>query len=79
MSSQKIQTLLNLTDIYEGRSINKLQNDIFLLIFEIRKIQNVVLVRNLILSNSSELYYNDATVAQFVNDKYGDITLESVP
>ena len=32
-----------------------------------------------ILSNDCEFYYNDVTVASFVNDKYGDVTVESIP
>ena len=47
----------------------KLQNSAILLIFKIRIIQNIGLVGSLILSNSCELYYNDVTVASFVNDK----------
>ena len=31
-------------------------------------------VRNLILNNSCEFYYDDVTVTSFVNDKYGDGT-----
>jgi len=56
--------------IYEGRSINKLQNGIILLIFKIWKIWNIGFVRNLIVSNSCEFYYSDVTVASFVKDKY---------
>jgi len=58
---------------YEGRSINKLQDDIILLIFKICKVRNIGFVRNLILSNRCKFYYNDVTVAQFVNDKYGEV------
>ena len=54
--------------MHEGRSINKLQNGIILLIFKIRKIRNVGFVHNSILSNSCEFYYNDVTVVSFVND-----------
>ena len=35
--------------------------------------------RNLILNNSYEFYYDDVTVASFVNDKYGDATAENIP
>jgi len=63
---------------YEGRSINKLQNGIILLIKKI-KIRNTGFLRNLILSNTCEFYYNIVTVASFVNDKYGDVTVESIP
>ena len=64
---------------YEGRSINKLQNDIILLIFKIWKIRNIGFVHNVILSSSCEFYYDDVTVTSFVNDKYGDATTESIP
>ena len=43
------------------------------------KIQNIGFVRNLILSNSCEFYYDDVTVKWFVNNKYGDTTSESIP
>jgi len=67
--------------MYETRSINKLQNGIILLIFKIWKTWNtdVGFVCNLILSNRFEIYCNDITVASFVNDKYGDVTVESIP
>ena len=64
---------------YEGRSINKLQNGIILLIFKIQKIGNIHFVRNLILNNSCEFYCDDVTVTSFVNDKYDDATAESIP
>ena len=54
--------------IYEGCPINKLQNGIILLIFKIWKIRNIGFVRNLILNNSREFYYDDVTVTSFVND-----------
>ena len=63
--------------MYEGRLINKLQNSIILLIFKIWKIRNIRFVRDLILNNSCEFYYDDVTVTSFVNDKYGDATAES--
>jgi len=65
----------------EGRSINKLQNRIILLIFKIWKIRNIgfVSLHNLILSSSCEFYYDDVTVTSFVNDKYRDATAESIP
>ena len=28
---------------------------------------------------SCEFYYSDITMASFLNDKYGDITVESIP
>jgi len=65
--------------MYEGRSRNKLQNGIILLIFKIYKIRNIGFVRNLILNNSCEFYYDDVTVTSFVNDKCGDATAESIP
>ena len=64
---------------YEGRPINKLQNGIILLIFKYKKIRNIGFVRNLILNNRCEFYYDDVTVTSFVNDKYGDATAESIP
>jgi len=67
------------TTDYEGRPINKLQNDIILLIFKIWKIRNIGFVRNLILNNTYEFYYDDVTVTSFVNDKYNDATAESFP
>ena len=59
--------------------INKLQNGIILLSFKIRKIRNIDFVRNLILNTSCEFYVSDVTVTSFVNDKYGDVTVESNP
>ena len=64
---------------YEGRSINKLQNGVILLIFKIWKIRNTGCVRNLILNSSCELHYDDVTVTSFVNYKYSDATAESIP
>jgi len=65
--------------MYLGRSINKLQNGIILSVSKIWKIQSIAFVRNLILTTSCEFYYNDVTLASFVNDKYDDITFESIP
>ena len=62
-----------------GHSINKLQDGIILLIFKIRKIQNIGFVHNLILSSSYEFYHDAITVTLFVSDKYGDATAESIP
>ena len=42
-------------------------------------LENTTFVRNLILNNSCEFYYDDVTVMLFVNDKYGDATAESIP
>ena len=36
-------------------------------------------MRNLILNNSCEFYYDDVTVTSFLKDKYGDATAESIP
>ena len=54
--------LLHIVCWYEGRSINKLQNGIILLIFKIWKIWNIGFVRNLTVSTTCEFYYNDITV-----------------
>jgi len=64
---------------YENHPINKLQTGIILLSFKIWKIWNIGFVRNLILNNSCEFYYDDITVMSFVNSKYGDATAESIP
>jgi len=40
--------------------------------------QNIGFVRNLILCNSCEFYYDDVTVTSFVNDKYRNTTAESI-
>jgi len=53
----------------KGRSINKLQNSIILLVFQILKIRNIHFVRNLILSSSCEFYDDDVTVTLFINIK----------
>jgi len=61
---------------YEGRSINKLQNSVILLVFQIlKKIRNIRFVRNLIPSSSCEFYDNDITVTSFINNKYGDVAI----
>ena len=65
--------------LYEGRSINKLQNGTILLIFKIWKIRNIGFVHRLILSSTYEFYYDDVTVTSFVNNIYGDATVESIP
>jgi len=44
---------------YKGRSINKLQNSIIVLVFKILEIQNIRVVGNLILSSSCEFYDDD--------------------
>ena len=58
---------------YEGRSINKLQNSVNLLVFQIIRIRNIPLVGNLILSSSCDFYYDDITVTSFINIKYGNV------
>jgi len=45
--------------IYEGRSINKLQNSVILLVFPILKNQNIPFVGNSILSSTCEFYHDD--------------------
>jgi len=61
---------------YEGRSINKLQNSVILLVFQILKIWSISFVGNLILSSSYKFYDDDVTVTSFVNIKYGDVATE---
>ena len=65
--------------MYEGRSVNKLQNSVILLVFQIKKIQNIHFVGNLILCTSCEFYYDDITVTSFINIKYCDVAIEVVP
>ena len=65
--------------IYEGRSINKLQNSVILLFFKNIKIRNIRFVGNLILSTSSEFYHYDITVTQVINNNYGNIAVKVVP
>ena len=49
--------------IYEGRSINKLQNGIILLIFKIwKKIRDICFVGNLFLSTSCKFYCDDVII-----------------
>ena len=64
---------------YDGRSINKLQNSAFLLVFQMHKIRNIRFVGNFILSTSCEFYYDDVTVMLFINITYGDVATENVP
>jgi len=52
---------------YEGCSINKLQNSIILLVFQILTIQNICFVGNLIPSSSYEFYDDDGIVTSFIN------------
>jgi len=55
---------------YKGRSINKLQNSIILLVFQILKILNIGFAENLILCSSCEFYYDDITMMSFITIKY---------
>jgi len=65
--------------MYEGRSINKLQKSVILLVFPRLKIQNIRFVGNLILSSSCDFYYDDFTVTSFINIKYGKVATEILP
>jgi len=67
------------TYLYKGPSINKLQNSIILLVFEILKIWNIRFAGNLILSSSYEFYGDDITVMSFINMKFDDTATEIVP
>jgi len=64
---------------YEGRSINKLQNGVILLVFQIIKIRNIRFVGNLTLISSCKFYDDDVTVTLFINIKYGDVATEIIP
>jgi len=59
--------------------MNKLLNDIILLIFKISKIRDIRLVGNLFLSKCCEFYYDDVTVTSIMNITYCDVTVESIP
>ena len=68
--------------IYEGRSINKLQNGIILSIlrmFIIWKIRNMRFVGNIIVSTKYDFYFDDVTVTSFIGIKCGDVTIQSIP
>jgi len=65
--------------MYAGRSINKLQNSVILLVYQILKIRNKHFVRNVIPSSSCEFYDDDFTVTSFINIKYGDVATEVLP
>jgi len=56
------ETSLQQTQIYEGRSINKLQNDIILLIFKICKFRNIHFVGNLIGDIHWNFYDDDIII-----------------
>jgi len=62
--------------MYESRSINKLQNSIILLVFQIWKMWNIHFVGNLILSSSCDCYDDDVSVTSFINIKYGVVGAE---
>ena len=64
--------------MYEGRSINKSQNSVILLVFLIQKIRNMHFVGNLLLSITREFYYDDVIVTSFINLKYDDVAVEIV-
>jgi len=51
----------------KGRSINKLQNSVILLVFQILENRNIRFIENLIPSISCELYDDDVTVTSFIN------------
>jgi len=53
--------------MYEGRSINKLQNCVILLVLRLWKFWNIDFVGDLILSMSYEFYYNDVTMTSFAS------------
>jgi len=59
--------------------MNKLQNNVIPLVFQILKIWNIRFVRNLILSSSCEFYDDDVTVTSFINIKCGDVAIEILP
>jgi len=63
---------------YDGRSVNKLQNSIILLIFKMWKFRNIRFVSNLILSTRCEFYFDDITVMSFINIRYCNIAVESI-
>ena len=58
---------------HEGRSINKLQNAVILLISRPLKFRNTHFVGDLILSTIYQFYYNDVTVTSFVDIRYGTV------
>jgi len=64
---------------YESCSINKLQNSVILLVFQISKTQNICFVGNFIWSSSYEFYDDDVTVTSFINIKFDDVATEIVP
>jgi len=66
---------------YEGRSINKLQNGVIVLIFKMWKFRNIRFVGNLILSRPTrcEFYFDDITATSLINIRYCNVAVESIP
>jgi len=64
---------------YEGRSINKLQKGVILLIFRLWKFGNIHFVGDLMLNTSYEFYNDDVTVTSFINIRYGIFAVEIIP
>jgi len=64
--------------IYEGRSINKLQNGVILLIFTLWKFRNIRFVADLILSTSCEFYCDNVTATSFIGTRYGNVAVEII-
>jgi len=58
--------------------INKLQNSVILLVFQVLKIRNICFVRNLTLNSTYEFYNDDVTVTSFINIKFDDVATEIV-
>ena len=63
---------------YEDRSINKLQNSIISVIFEVWKNPKIRFVRNFMLNTSCELYYDDVTVTSFIDIKCGNVAVQRI-
>jgi len=63
---------------HEGRSINKLQNGVILLIFKMWQFRKIRFVGILILNTSCEFYYDDVTVTSFINIRYSSVATESI-
>jgi len=53
--------------------MNKLQNSLILLVFQILKIRNIHFVGNLIVVTTCEFYYDDVTESSFIGIKFGNI------
>jgi len=68
-----------LFSLYEGHSINKLQNGVSLLIFRLWKFWNIHFAGDLILSTSYEFYYDDITMTTFINVRYHNVAVEIIP